>query len=132
MTITGDPAKVIQKQGVVGPPAPPTQYALDVMAMVFGWFGREELVVTALRDGHNSGLHPRGYAVDIRTNDIPPAHVRAIHATGKKMLPGYDVMLESANTPGATGAHIHIEFDPEGNGGANLPDLKLEAAPTIS
>lgn len=118
-------AAVVFKEGVIGDRVGPIDDALSTLAKIYGWFGRAELVVTALRNGqHATGsLHPKGYAADIRTIDVPPAHVRAIVATAKKMLPGFDVVLESENTPGASAAHIHIEFDPEGNGGANLPAI---------
>lgn len=116
-------SKITYKEGVVGPPSAPLEYALGVLAMIFAWFGRKEMLITALRDGQHEkeSLHPKGYAADVRTIDIPPLHVRAIAAAARKMLPGFDVVIESANTPGASAQHLHLEFDPEGNGGANLP-----------
>lgn len=116
-------ASIVEKEGVIGPPSAPLSDALATLARIYGWFGRKEMVITALRDGQHmkESLHPKGYAADVRTIDVPPAHVRAIVATAKKMLPGFDVFMESENTPGASAAHVHLEFDPEGNGGANLP-----------
>lgn len=116
-------AKITFKEGVIGPPSAPLSEALSTLGKIYGWFGRAEMMVTALRDGQHEkdSLHPKGYAADVRTIDIPPLHVRAIAATARKMLPGFDVVIESANTPGASAQHLHLEFDPEGNGGANLP-----------
>lgn len=116
-------AKIVRKEGVQGEPSKPLLYAIGQAAVIYGWFGQAEMVITALRDGVHKvhSLHPRGYAVDIRTNGIASGIVRAIVATLKRMLPGFDVILEGADTPGATAAHIHIEFDPEGNAGLNLP-----------
>jgi hypothetical protein len=63
-----------------------------------------------------NSLHYTGYAVDLRvpswygpqsiTDEKLAAELRA--ALGLE----YDVVLELPETPGATGGHIHVEWDP--------------------
>lgn len=78
------------------------------------------LVITAVRDGkHKEGsLHYTGFAADLRApsrylagdtniNKTVAAEVKA--ALG----PDYDVVVEGDDTPGATAAHIHLEYDPK-------------------
>jgi hypothetical protein len=111
-----------RKAGVIGEPQPALAWGLAIAARVYGWFGLADLVITSLRDGnHMAGsLHPRGYAADLRTSDVPPATRPAIAATLKAELgPAFDVVLEVD--------HIHVEFDPEDNGGKNLPNLPAGA-----
>lgn len=117
-------AKIVLKEGVEGTMAPPIEWASEEAAIVYGWFGIAEMVITAIRDGqHKLGsLHARGYAIDIRTLGLPPGGVPAILATLKARLGAcFDIVLENSTTPGASAAHIHIEFDPEHDGGTRLP-----------
>lgn len=107
-----------------GDPQAALSDALVVVERVYEWFGIADVTVTAIRNGtHMAGsLHPRGYAADIRTNDLKQALVPAIAATLKAQLgPAYDVALESDSTPGASAQHLHIEFDPQHDGGKNIP-----------
>ena len=89
--------------------------ALLIMQLVLQRFNYD-LVVTSLSDSKHkdTSLHYRGYAVDIRTRDMKvqevPTVVRECRiALGK----AYDVVQESD--------HIHVEYDPDHNGGLTLP-----------
>lgn len=111
------------KDGVTGDPQPALQSALITADIVYGWFG-SDLTITAIRNGdHKPGsLHAKGYAADCRITDIPGAMRPALFAAIKgKLGAAYDVVLEGDTTPGASAPHIHLEFDPEHNGGVNLP-----------
>lgn len=110
------------KDGVEGEPSLPLAWALAELDTVYAWFGLSP-TVTALRNGDHMplSLHFRGYAADVRTSDIPPKFVGPMIATLKRRLAGFDVVIETDKTPGASAAHLHIEYDPEGNGGINLP-----------
>lgn len=73
-------------------------------------------VVTALSDGKHmdKSLHYRGYAADLRSRDIPPGDVPTlILEISKQVGPAFDIVQESD--------HIHIEYDPQHDGGHNLP-----------
>ena len=66
-----------------------------------------ELVITSALDGHHSARskHKLGFAVDLRTRDMPPGDT-ALNLAGqiKSALGGeYYVLLESD--------HIHIQFN---------------------
>lgn len=74
------------------------------------------LVITSLSDGtHKQGsLHYRGYAADLRTRDIPPQNVPTLVRDLRRSLgTDFDVVVE--------GDHIHIEYDPQHDGGMLLP-----------
>lgn len=112
------------KEGVTGEAQKPLVDALAIASVVYSWFGAADLIVTAVRNGtHKPGsLHARGYAADCRTIDVKAELRPALHATIKaKLGPAYDVVLETDTTPGASAPHLHMEFDPEHNGGINLP-----------
>lgn len=67
------------------------------------------MVITSCMDGkHKVGsLHYKGYAVDIRTRNIPDAIVPVIINTCRINLGSeYDLVLEKD--------HIHLEFDSKG------------------
>jgi hypothetical protein len=109
-------AALSYKTGVTGELMPPLAFALASVQVVYGWFGLKDLVVTSLRDGeHMKGsLHARGYAADLRTSNVELRKHPALAAAIKAQLgPAFDVALEPD--------HIHVEFDPEHNGGKNLP-----------
>jgi|SRR6185369_2771916 len=75
-----------------------------------------ELVVTALVDGSHmqTSLHYNGLAADLRLPAIGTAAVQDLVKKLKNALGAqWDVVLEGADTPGSTGAHIHMEFDPK-------------------
>ena len=73
------------------------------------------LTVTAGQDGvHMEGsLHYRGYAVDLRSRDIPEDQRAGLLAAMKETLgPKFDIILE--------GDHFHVEYDPQHDGGKSL------------
>ena len=76
-----------------------------------------EPTVTSALDSHQTGLHPRGLAIDIRVKDIPRDTWEEVRAQiDTRLNPRYnkfkfyDVILE-LHRPGHE--HIHIEYDPE-------------------
>jgi hypothetical protein len=109
--------KIEYKEGVSGTAKAPLDAALKIVSVVYGWFGQSTLIVTSLRDGKHMlhSLHERGYAADFRTFTVDPSQQQALLAAIKGQLgASYDVVLEAD--------HLHVEFDPEHNGGKNLPD----------
>jgi hypothetical protein len=95
-------------------------FALGVAAAVKRVLFGKDCVVTSLLDGkHNCGsLHPKGFAADLRTNDLTEQERYDWFVALKMRLEtmGYDVVWEGGvgATPATTGAHIHIEYDPKG------------------
>jgi len=74
------------------------------------------LVITALSDGvhKDNSLHYRGYAADLRTRDARPQDIPTIVRDLRRTLGAtFDVVEE--------GDHIHIEYDPQHDGGKLLP-----------
>lgn len=80
----------------------------------------DEIMITSANDsthGANS-LHYSGSALDFRTHNILNTlstsqrvyELQVIRNGLQTALPGYDVVLESVNTPNE---HIHIEWDPK-------------------
>jgi hypothetical protein len=76
-------------------------------------------MVTSVGDSkHGDGsLHYLGLAVDLRLPSRYNPSVKDIDTVAVTKLKDalneqYDVVLEGVNTPGASGAHIHVEFDP--------------------
>ena len=66
------------------------------------------LTITSANDSQHmdSSLHYSGFAVDLRTKDLPPADVPEIAEAIKAQLGSqYDVIQEMD--------HIHVEFDPK-------------------
>jgi hypothetical protein len=88
---------------------------LMVIAPIINRHGAE-CVVTACKDGkHKEGsLHYKGLALDIRSKTLIPKDLPSIVQELKLSLgPQFDVVLEGANTPGASAQHIHVEYDPK-------------------
>ena len=76
--------------------------------------GTKMTITSAVSARVSYSLHPLGLAIDIRDRDFSDAQITKIVADFKAALgPNYDVVREYANTPGATGPHIHVEYDPE-------------------
>ena len=68
----------------------------------------QNMIITSMIDGvHNLGsLHPKGFAIDIRTRDIfKPILDRIIQELKENYDDQLDIILESD--------HLHIEFDPK-------------------
>ena len=110
-------AKIEYKEGVLGIAKAPLDAAIKISSVVYGWFGQSTLTVTSLRDGKHMthSLHERGYAADLRTFTVDaPQHQALLAAIKGQLGSSYDVVLEED--------HIHVEYDPEHNGGKNLPD----------
>lgn len=75
-----------------------------------------DFVITAGDDGnHMTGsLHYRGYAVDLRSRHLGLVQQALILSDIKLQLGNdFDCILE--------GDHVHVEYDPQHNGGKNLP-----------
>jgi hypothetical protein len=108
------------KAGVVGNPQPELAAALDVAGDVYASFG-QALVVTSLGEGEHmvGSLHPRGYAADLRTSTLGVNQAAILGELKGRLGPAYDVILEAD--------HIHVEYDPGHDGGANLPDFSPSA-----
>ena len=80
----------------------------------------EELVVTSANDSTHStqSKHFSGNALDFRTHNLYSTLTSTARHTSlvtlvnqlQVRLPGFDVVLESFNTPNE---HIHIEYDPK-------------------
>jgi hypothetical protein len=97
---------------------PQVAAALITCNDVFSSFGCI-CMVTSLGDSkHSDGsLHFQGLAVDLRLPSRYNTKVLDIDTIvlGKlreALNEQYDVVLEGVNTPGASGAHVHVEFDP--------------------
>lgn len=89
--------------------------ALLIMQLVLQRFNYD-LVVTSLSDSKHkdTSLHYRGYAVDIRTRDMKVQDVPTVVRECRLALGrDYDVVQEPD--------HIHVEYDPDHNGGLTLP-----------
>jgi hypothetical protein len=85
------------------------------LAIVFHLHERV-LVVTAGHDGvhKTNSLHYRGYAVDIRTRDVPGWQLPHLYdACVAALGHDWDVRQE--------GDHFHVEYDPNHDGGKGLP-----------
>ena len=73
-----------------------------------------ELVITAVFNGEHMGgsKHYSGEGFDARTHNVPPAELPIMVAEIKGALGDeFDVVFEGAGTPNA---HLHVEYDPEG------------------
>ena len=72
-----------------------------------------DLVITSIVDGKHkrSSVHMYGFAIDIRSKNLPNEEVKQEVAGQIRMYLGdqYDVGLEYL---GEDNEHIHIEFDP--------------------
>lgn len=87
-------------------------YALGYIERLYESQGAT-LVVTSGRDGVHSvsSLHPKGFAVDVRTSNLAQQVRDTILAQGKlKLFPlGYDFIYESTTGD----EHFHLEYDPK-------------------
>lgn len=99
---------------------PKIYLAIGLAAEIWARHGSPDMVITGgNEDGHSVG--PRGFhrlpdgtaqAVDLRTWSIPVLESR--HRAAKELAAvlgdKYDVIYEK---PGATGEHVHLQWDPE-------------------
>jgi hypothetical protein len=97
---------------------PEMWFALGVACAIRQDLYKLNCVITSLLDGeHNPGsLHPKGYAVDLRTLDLTVQERQSFITSLRQELEplGFQVIWEGG--PGATaattGAHVHVEWDP--------------------
>lgn len=101
---------------------PQAAAAMAVAAGVFDFY-RSHCMVTSVGDSKHgvNSIHYMGLAFDCRLasryNTTLAGVDNAVVAKLKECLTDqYDVILEGVDTPGASGAHIHIEYDPQHNG----------------
>lgn len=89
--------------------------ALIVMAVIFSKHGVDMVVTEGTGGVHKvNSLHYRGYAVDLRSHQLVLVQQALVLAEIKEQLgPDFDCILE--------GDHYHIEYDPQHNGGKDLP-----------
>lgn len=104
------------KEGVECHPLTPV--LLDALLRLAVLYHQYELVlvVTAVTDGvHKPGsLHYRGYAADLRTRDVPSWQLpHLLDAIQRELGLAWDVVQEKD--------HLHVEYDPEHDGGKSLP-----------
>lgn len=81
----------------------PVLFAVTVWDQITGM-----AVITAGTDGihHPGSLHYLGYAVDLRTRDLPPMTINAsIEELKKRLGADFDVVIE--------GDHLHVEMQPK-------------------
>lgn len=73
-----------------------------------------EMTLTSIKDSaHRTGsLHYKGWAVDIRTKDLPdlPTKQELIGALRSRLTRDYDIVFEDQ---GGDNEHLHVEFDPK-------------------
>jgi hypothetical protein len=71
-----------------------------------------EPTLTSINDSHQSGLHPKGFAFDVRTKDMLREDAAIIFVEVHKRLEalGFDVLWEDRDGPNQ---HFHIEYDPK-------------------
>lgn len=97
--------------------APQLYFALGIADQAYA-DEDEDCIVTAAQDGqHNpNSLHPKGLAVDIRSNNLnTEQHDRILLKLQRLERYGFDVVDEGAHATAATTAiHFHIEYDPKG------------------
>lgn len=87
-------------------------YAIGIAEAIYKVHGAR-LVVTCITDSHSdkpASLHPKGFAVDMRTRGIAADQVKQILGSLRNILDplGYDVLLEGDPQP-----HIHCEYQPK-------------------
>jgi hypothetical protein len=104
----------IEYQGI----QPELAYALGVAEVLKRKLGYNTVVTSLMEGKHNPGsLHPKGRAGDLRTTDMTVEHrLQWFEQLETELKPfGFDVVWEGGvgATPATTGAHIHIEFDPD-------------------
>lgn len=84
---------------------------IDEIHITAALLGLPMPVITSAKDGsHSAGsLHGRGYALDLRCNNVSSSQCVKWAMTMKQAFgPGYDVMFEDW---GDGNSHIHIEYD---------------------
>jgi len=83
-------------------------FAIGVALSIINGYGYK-FVLTCGTDSHTTGLHPKGFAVDIRTRHIPLATETLIYNDLQTRLEamGFDVVYREPNRP----RHLHIEYD---------------------
>jgi hypothetical protein len=99
------PSNFYPKHGADLSPAMVWAHAIPIIKEVVGYWG--DVVITSGLDSHETGLHPKEYAVDIRIWYIPEAvreRVRVILA--ERLGPAFDVLYETDPE------HYHVEYDP--------------------
>lgn len=84
------------------------------LAVLFHELGFDFVLTEGTGGAHRAdSLHYRGYAIDVRSRDIPEAERVHVRDAARRLLgPDYDVILESD--------HFHIEYDPRHDGGKAL------------
>lgn len=79
--------------------------------VVYNRIAGKGATVTSVKDGEHmvGSLHYNGYAIDLRTNDVPTDVLELLFTELKKALGGissqYDLVVEND--------HFHLEFDPD-------------------
>jgi hypothetical protein len=94
---------------------PPIVEAMLLLCVLFHEYEVDFVLTEGTGGRHKEGsLHGRGYAIDVRSRDFPqwqqPLVLDHIHKT---LGFDYDAIQEID--------HFHVEYDPEHNGGKNLP-----------
>jgi hypothetical protein len=97
---------------------PPMWYALGVADAVYAAHGQQMVLSVGTNGIHSvpDSLHAKGFAVDIRTRNVPQSTMDIIYAEMKKRLYnlGYDVIDERGTVSnGVPQPHVHIEYDPK-------------------
>lgn len=72
-----------------------------------------DMLVRFVCDGVHSpaSLHPKGYAFDLRTHNVPPAELLILVGELRAALGDeFDVVLEDHRQENE---HIHVEYDPD-------------------
>lgn len=98
------------KEGVTANFAPEIVRILPTIEAVHRSLGIRAPIITSGTEGHTTGLHPRGLALDLRTRDLPAMQISALVIELRRALGSdYDVVDESHSAS----PHIHIEYDPD-------------------
>lgn len=107
--------KHVKDEVVIGPLKPVVLDALLRLAVLYSQY-QKSLVVTALADGQHKpkSLHYKGYAADLRSRDVEAWQLpHLIYDIQHTLGMDWDVIQEID--------HIHIEYDPDHDGGKRLP-----------
>jgi hypothetical protein len=85
---------------------PETVPILLVARDVFAEHGKDCVWTGGTEDGHDTIIHPLGFAMDFRINHIDSVEASEIagEIAARLNIKEYDVVLKSN--------HIHVEFDP--------------------
>lgn len=104
------------KEGVVTVGIQPiTLDAVVCLALLFHQHNLS-LVITEVTGGHHKvgSLHYRGYALDLRTRDVPPWQLPFLLDAIRDALGLNWFVLQEKD-------HCHTEYDPHNDGGKGLP-----------